>query len=254
MPVGEATGHSFEYVESRRSRSLGGFLDGLDQKSRGHQARRAKPRTAHHARRALRQRLVGGETDWLGESRPASCRARRRPLNVAASRHTAPAVADRAWCDWRLERRSALRLWIHGCSSCSTHGSRWRPPTAPQGAPVPLRADCPARCACTPEPEGSGPRVPRVYRQRPGAASPHLRRTARVSSKRWQARRCQRFRHGAMCDFEAYRLPGRSHAAVRSPIVTGELTNVQNEPRTIGARALLVPRQPRRQRSGERSR
>ena len=49
-----------------------------------------------------------------------------------------------------------------------------------------------------------------------------------------------------MCDFEVYRLLGRSHAAVRSPIVTGELTNVQNEPRTIGARALLVLRQPRR--------
>ena len=46
----------------------------------------------------------------------------------------------------------------------------------------------------------------------------------------------QRFRWGAMCDFEVYRLLGRSHAAVRSPIVTGELTNVQNEPRTIGAR------------------
>jgi len=56
----------------------------------------------------------------------------------------------------------------------------------------------------------------------------------------------QRFRWGAMCDFEVYRLLGRSHAAVRSPIVTGELTNVQNEPRTIGARALLVLRQPRR--------
>ena len=125
-----------------------------------------RARTAHHARRALRQRLVGGEPDWLGEARPASCRARRRPLNVAASRHAAPAVADWTQYDWRRERCCALRLWIHGCSSCSAHGSRRRPPTAPQGAPVPLRADCPARCACTPEPEGSGPRLPRVYRQR----------------------------------------------------------------------------------------
>lgn len=147
-----------------------------------------RARTAHHARRALRQRLVGGEPDWLGEARPASCRARRRPLNVAASRHAAPAVADWTQYDWRRERCCALRLWIHGCSSCSAHGSRRRPPTAPQGAPVPLRADCPARCACTPEPEALS-LASRVYTASDRAASPHLRRAARVSSKRWQARR-----------------------------------------------------------------
>ena len=145
MLVGEAAGHSFEYVESRRSRSLGGLLDGLDQKSRGHQARRAKLARLRRARSEADLHRISLVARTRGvpppdgqhrcNSRPEATTHPWRRANsrltwliisppVAAGRSGAGARAPQLaaqTCARRLRTRSAARPRLRAC----------RTPTAP---------------------------------------------------------------------------------------------------------------------------